>query len=114
MGVDREIHRDPEHRCHWHRDADGNTTLIPGCWSRVHDPDAECLCGTWSEETARETITALKAKITLLCVEQQRLVAALRAVGVSEHPSLFDPAAHTARRRWKAMHKFISEMGETR
>ncbi|MET9819614.1 hypothetical protein [Streptomyces sp. NPDC006355] len=49
--------------CHWWEDGRGGRYLIPGCHSRVMDPDAEeCSCPSTARrlETALRTIAALK------------------------------------------------------
>jgi hypothetical protein len=97
--------------CHWHRAEDGTTTLIPGCWPRIHDPDAECLCGRWSEGTAREIIKGLRNTIYRMGGDIQRMRLALHAAGLPDHARIFDPKAHTARQRRRAMHKAITEAG---
>lgn len=72
--------------CHWHRAEDGTTTLIPGCWGRVHDPDSDCTCGEWSEGTARETIRNMRAALYRERHRVQTLRAALRHAGLPEYP----------------------------
>ena len=101
-------------RCMWHRDDDGNTVLIPGCWARVHDPDAECTCGAWSEDTARKTIRALKNTIYRERDTVQKLRNTLRAAGLPDptYQSIRStPADYTARQRRRDMHKAITEAG---
>lgn len=38
--------------CYWWTDPDGALCLLPGCWSRVADPDAECTCATLAARLA--------------------------------------------------------------
>lgn len=97
----------PPIRCHWHREEDGTTTLIPGCWSRVHDPDAECLCGAWSEDTARQIIRSMQAAIYRERNLVQTLRAALRRAGLPDHPDMADLREYTARQRRRAMARQI-------
>jgi hypothetical protein len=97
-------------RCQWVRDPDGTTTLIPGCWARVHDPDAECTCGEWSEETARETIRGYKHQTYRLAAHLQELESVLRKAGI-KHPPVEWWQGSTARAKRRAMHKAISEAG---
>ena len=101
-------------RCYWVREEDGTTTLIPLCWSRVHDPDAECTCGRWSEATARASIRAMEAHIHRLRHANQKLTQALRAAGLPDPREawLMTPKEYTARQRRRAMHQRISDVGE--
>ncbi|MFB6881234.1 hypothetical protein ACFCY8_10410 [Streptomyces noursei] len=40
-------------RCYWVHEPDGTRWLVPGCMSRVHDPDTDsCDCPTLAEELA--------------------------------------------------------------
>lgn len=99
--------------CHWVRDDAGMTMLIPGCWARVHNPDADCTCGEWSEETAREKINAMKAIIIRLQHGNQQLRAMIDRAGIPYPPIEADGGrALTARQRRRAMHKAISESVE--
>lgn len=101
-------------RCHWVT-SDGHLILIPGCWNRVHDPDAECTCGEWSEHTARATIRSMEASIYRERHRVQILRAELRKAGVPDptfQPMNEAPAQYTARQRRRAMHKAITEAGQ--
>ena len=99
-------------RCHWVHTQDGRATLIPGCWSRVHDPEAECLCGVWSEDAAAEVIKGLRARLFREIHRAQQLQAALDQAGVQYPGSTREtPAQYTARRRRRALHKAITEAG---
>lgn len=97
--------------CHWHRDEDGATTLIPGCWSRAHDPDAVCLCGRWSEETAAEEISGWQAHNRRQREAIEVLRRALKAAGVPDPTIQIDMTVYNARQRRRAMHKAISAAG---
>ena len=101
-------------RCYWVREEDGTTTLIPLCWSRVHDPDAECTCGRWSESTARASIRAMEAQIYRLRHANQQLAQTLRAAGLPDPREAIwtRPKDYTARQRRRAMHQRISDVGE--
>jgi hypothetical protein len=98
-------------RCYWHREEDGTTILIPHCWSRVHDPDAECTCTEWSEATARETLVAMKDHLQRMTLANQKLAQALRAAGLPD-PTLgawsMSGKEYTARQRRRAMHRRIN------
>lgn len=97
--------------CHWIRGDDGFTVLIPGCWGRVHDPDAPCTCGEWSEDHAREVINGLRAHVTRARYDLQRLRQAMRQAGVPDPtmPTAYeDWKTQTARQRRRQMHKAIS------
>lgn len=102
-----------EARCYWTKDGDGSAVLIPGCWARVHDPDAPCTCGEWSEETARETIKALRARLYHFGHIIQTTRQALKAAGVPDPTmaEILGPKEYTARRRRKALHQRINEAG---
>lgn len=41
--------------CHWYEPADepGARLLVPGCMTRVNDPDGECTCETTTDTVAR-------------------------------------------------------------
>ena len=100
-------------RCHWVRDDTGMTTLIPGCWPRVHDPDADCTCGEWSEDVAREKINAMKATITRLQAENQNLRNLGRPKIIVYTEGMADGGrVLSARQRRRAMHRSITEAGE--
>lgn len=98
-------------RCYWVRGEDGTTTLIPICWSRVHDPDADCTCGEWSEATARETIKGLKRQLYRMAHANQRLARAIKDGGLPD-PTAGDwrmtPKDYTARRKRLEMHRRIN------
>lgn len=96
-------------RCHWHRGIDGTTTLIPGCWARVHDPDADCLCLVWTQETAAEKIRRLQAHAIRQLATIQTLRKALRAAGITDPTTEIDTKAYNSRRRRNAMHQRITE-----
>ena len=104
--------------CHWHRAEDGTTTLIPGCWGRVHDPDAECTCRAWSEDTARESLRNMQAAVYRERHLVQTLRAALRNAGLPEYPGDTsigrNPKDYTARQHRRAMHQAITDAGEQR
>lgn len=97
--------------CHWVRADDGLTVLVPGCWDRVHDPDATCTCGEWSEARAREVISGLRANITRAQYDLQRLRQAMRRAGLPDPTIATDWKALTARQRRRQMHKAINEAG---
>lgn len=41
-------------RCTWLEDPDGSRHLIPGCWTRINDPDIdECDCQMLEQELAK-------------------------------------------------------------
>ncbi|WP_331764872.1 hypothetical protein [Streptomyces sp. NBC_01238] len=49
--------------CHWYDDGRGGRFLIPGCMTRIHNPDVdECSCKTIEEQLAeaRAEIASLK------------------------------------------------------
>lgn len=94
--------------CHWARDKNGMTFLIPGCLSRVHDPDAPCTCRDWTAETAGETIRGLQRHIHAVRHENQLLRAALRRAGVKDPTAPVDWKAETARQRRRTMHRIIN------
>lgn len=104
-------------RCHWVRstDEDGHevTILIPGCWGRVHDPEGECTCGEWSEETARAMIRSLRAAIFRERHTTQQLRAALSLNNIAD-PTMpaHTTAEYTARRRRRDLHRSINEAVE--
>ena len=100
-----------DQRCYWTKDEDGAAVLIPGCWSRVHDPEAPCTCGEWSEETARETIRALKDRVYHFGHLVQTMRKTIRAAGLPDPYDglLLGPKEYTARQRRKAMHQRINE-----
>lgn len=96
--------------CHWVRTDDGLSHLIPGCWGRVHDPDAPCTCGEWSEDTARRIIRTQGTTITRLQHEAQRLRGALRQHGIPDptgHATMTAEQYRTSRRR-RALHRIIN------
>ena len=103
-------------RCHWVKSEDGTCVLIPGCWARVHDPDADCTCGEWSEASERQTIRSMKASVFRERATVQALRAELRKAGLTDptlmHPAWASPENYTARKRRRAMHKAISEAGQ--
>lgn len=99
-------------RCHWVRTDDGFSILVPGCWDRVHDPDAPCTCGEWSEEEARRVIKGLQHNLHRERHENQRLRAKLREAGIADQPALHDFKTATARQRRRAMHMMISAAGD--
>lgn len=103
----------PPIRCYWTCEEDGTTTLIPGCWSRVHNPHADCLCTLWSEDTARRTIRSMEAAIYRERNNVQVLRAALRRAGLPDHPEMADTRQLSARQRRRAMHKAITDAGKT-
>lgn len=46
-----EPHRSPPLPCFWHEDTDGARYLIPGCMTRVNNPDVgACDCPTLNEQ----------------------------------------------------------------
>lgn len=105
----------PPNRCHWHREQDGTTILIPGCWARIHNPDADCTCGEWSEDTARKTINSMTATIHRERHTIQTLRRALHDAGVPDPTSvlgLISQKDYTARQRRKAMHRAITDAGK--
>ena len=43
----------PPLACHWVQEPDGTRWLVPGCISRLHDPDADaCTCPTLADQLA--------------------------------------------------------------
>lgn len=48
--------------CHWHEEPDGTGRwLVPGCMTRIHDPDADpCDCPTLAEQLTA-ALTELEA-----------------------------------------------------
>jgi len=98
-------------RCHWVHTQDGRTTLIPGCWSRVHDPEAECLCGKWSEAEAARIISGLEG-----CLYHERhtnhaLRMALKKAGITDPTDMtlsLNLKQYTVRQRIRALHRAIS------
>lgn len=101
-------------RCHWVRSDQGEAILIPGCWGRVHDPDAPCTCGEWSEEEARRVIKGLRQHLYREQHENQHLRAEMRKAGIADRPAPHDFKAATARQRRRAMHMMISAAGDDR
>lgn len=91
-------------RCYWARGEDGVSILIPGCWNRVHDPDAACTCGEWDEDTARETIRGLERHVYAVRHENEKLRAVLRQTGISDPTRRYDWKAENARQRRRQMH----------
>lgn len=98
-------------RCHWVRSDQGETIMIPGCWDRVHNPDAPCTCGEWSEEEARRLIKGLRQNLYRERHESQRLRAKMREAGIADEAAPYDFKAATARQRRRAMHMMISAAG---
>ncbi|MFF5261323.1 hypothetical protein ACFY4C_20465 [Actinomadura viridis] len=74
--------RPREARCTWVAPSEDPNTqlLVPGCWERVQDWDAECTCKTTADE-----VTDLEARVTELEAEldrqQDRYHALVGAVG---------------------------------
>ena len=95
-------------RCHWIREEDGVTILIPGCWPRVYDPDATCLCGEWSEDEARSVIRSLKRKVMHLARDTERLRRALHMAGIDDPTTPTDWQAESARQARRRMHLAIN------
>ncbi|MFD5031680.1 hypothetical protein ACFWM0_14880 [Streptomyces sp. NPDC058405] len=58
-------HRCPPRPCYWHEDTDSTRYLIPGCLTRIHNPDIdECDCPTTNrqlEKTRQQLAEAQKA-----------------------------------------------------
>lgn len=100
-----------EIRCYWHRDDDGCTTLIPGCWARVHDPDGQCTCGKWREETAAATIAGYKTEACHMLHKIQQLRQALTRAGIADPTTPTDWRAMNAAQRKRRFHRNISEAG---
>lgn len=96
-------------RCYWHRDDDGGTTLIPGCWARAVDPDAQCTCGHWSEEIAAEYIHSYKQEVYHLRHQIQQLRQALARAGAADPTTLTDWRAVKAAAKRRRFHAAISE-----
>lgn len=104
------------HSCHW-LFQDGHMVLIPGCWSRVHDPEADCMCGEWSEDIARAEIRSMRAAIYRERHTVQTLRAAIRSAGLPDptfQPMSETRANYTARQRRREMHKAITDAGTGR
>lgn len=95
-------------KCHWVKLEDGQFALIPGCWDRVHNPEAECTCGQWSASQARQIIKNMRSHIYLARHENQILRTALRAAGLPSPDTLPDWTTLQARQRRRAMHRAIS------
>ena len=100
-----------EARCYWHRGDDGHTTLIPGCWARAINPDAQCTCGKWSEETAAATIAAYKTEAYHLRHQIQQLRQALARAGIADPTNPTDWRTVNAAQRKRRFHRAISEAG---
>lgn len=50
-------------RCQWHEEPDGTRYLIPGCMTRVNDPDADpCDCLMLEDELAKVRAELAKEK----------------------------------------------------
>lgn len=48
--------------CHWHEDTDGTRYLIPGCMTRINNPDVDgCDCPTLNDQ-----LTAARAELATL------------------------------------------------
>ncbi|SIT19851.1 hypothetical protein SAMN05421774_10843 [Gemmobacter megaterium] len=95
-------------RCYWAMGEDGFSILIPGCWNRVHDPDAACTCGEWDEDTARETIRGLERHVYAVRHENEKLRAILRRAGIPDPTRQYDWKAENARQRRRRMHLSIN------
>lgn len=55
-------HRCPPPPCFWHEDTDGSRYLIPGCMTRVNNPDVDaCDCPTLNDQLA-----AVRAELATL------------------------------------------------
>lgn len=82
--------------CYWWTDPDGALCLLPGCWARVTDPDAECTCDKLGARLARAEQQLREAQ------EQQRYAdrwyAAL-AEALDAHPAGRQIRADAQRRR---------------
>lgn len=101
-----------DQRCHWVRSEDGFTTLIPGCWPRVHDCDAPCTCGRWSEDSAAEIIAAKTADLRRLFHQVQQLRQALARAGLPDPTSPTDYVAVQAATKRRRLHAAISKAGQ--
>jgi hypothetical protein len=56
-------HRCPPLPCYWHQDADGTRHLIPGCMTRINNPDTdECDCPSTARQldAARQELATLR------------------------------------------------------
>lgn len=91
-----------ETRCTWiapSEDPDARL-LVPGCWTRVQDWDADCTCKTSAEEldelTAR--VAALEAQLDL---QQDRYHALSSVVGKRRDSSALFKEAHESYREWR-------------
>lgn len=63
QGLPPEPHRCPPQPCFWHEDTDGTRYLIPGCMTRVNNPDVDaCDCPTLNEQldTVRHELATLQ------------------------------------------------------
>ena len=52
--------------CHWYEAPDGGRWMVPGCMTRIHDPDADpCDCPTLAEQlgAARAELQAARREI---------------------------------------------------
>ena len=103
---------DTSTHCYWVHTQDGQTTLIPGCWARVHDPVAHCTCGKWSEETAAKCIHVYKQEVYHLHHQIQQLRQALARAGAADPTTPTDWRAVNAAAKRRAIHAAITEAGQ--
>lgn len=102
-----------ESRCTWiapSEDPDARL-LVPGCWTRVQDWDADCTCKTSAEELdeLEARVAALEAQLDL----QQDRYHALSSV-VSKRPdatALFKDA-HESFREWRRQKAAVRRMND--
>ncbi len=103
-----------EHLCYWHRGDDGQTTLIPGCWARAIDPDAQCTCKKLSEEIAADYINGYKKEVYHLRHKIQQLRHALARAGIADPTAPTDWRAVNAAVKRRRFHEAITESGKQR
>ena len=68
--------------CYWHEDTDGSRFLVPGCLTRINNPDIdECTCSTINAqlEAAQQQIAELTKKVKGLQQWHDAVVAAVYA-----------------------------------
>ncbi|MFF4409749.1 hypothetical protein [Streptomyces sp. NPDC001404] len=81
--------------CYWWTDPNGDLCLMPGCWARVHEPDAECIC-----DKLGQRLRALEEKLRHQELRERSAAtwwAALREA-VGAHPDAAAILADTRRR----------------
>lgn len=91
-----------ESRCTWvapSEDPDARL-LVPGCWERVQDWDADCTCKTSAEELdeLEARVAGLEAQLDL---QQDRYHALSSVVGKGSDASALFKEAHESFREWR-------------